>query len=297
GNNRAGNAGGTSDDRPYATVAGGYGNVASGSYAAVAGGYGNDATATQATVAGGVHNDATGDKSFVGGGEGNTALGIGSVVGGGAFNTASGTNAVVPGGAYNEAIGNYSFAAGQRARALTVGTFVWADSQPYNWAIFDPDGWDVRATGGVLFSVAVNGTGGSTVFCFLDADSNGWVCSDIRPRPDNLTTVNGSEVLQRLSQVPISTWSTTHDDRTVRHIGPQAPDLYAAFGLGEDEQSLNALDMNGIAFAAIQGLYQMLQEAQNTNQALAAQNAGQQAQLDKLSSRLAALEQALGQSR
>ncbi|MBK7199516.1 hypothetical protein [Candidatus Amarolinea dominans] len=153
------------------------------------------------------------------------------------------------------------------------------------------------ATGDVNFTVGVDNQGVLTVYCYLHANSGGWNCVDLRPRSGNQEIVDGVDTLQRLSQVPISTWSTTRDDRTVRHIGPQAPDLYAAFGLGEDEQSLNALDMNGIAFAAIQGLYQMLQEAQNTNQALAAQNAGQQAQLDKLSSRLAALEQALGQSR
>lgn len=301
GNNRAGDASGTTDDRPYATVAGGYGNVASGSYAVVAGGYGNDASATEATVAGGVHNYATGDKSFIGGGEGNTASGI---------------NSVVPGGAYNQAAGLYSFAAGQRAKALSGGTFVWADSQPYDWAVWDPDGWDVRATGGMLFSVAIDGTGGFTVFCYVDADSNGWVCSDIRPRPDNQEAVNGIDIVQRLSLVPITSWDVTHDGHAVRHIGPLTQDVYAAFGIGEDENSLSALDMNGLALASIQGLYRLAQdeqtqlaaqqkriEALEANLAAyrmtptqAAENAALRAEIAGLAARLAALEQQVNQN-
>ncbi len=282
GNNRAGNASGANDDRPYATVAGGYGNVASGSYAAVAGGYGNAASATHTAVGGGVHNYATGDKSFIGGGEGNTTSGISSVVGGGAFNTASGTNAVVPGGAYNDATGNYSFAAGYRAEAAAPGLFVWSDSLPYDYGVANPNGFWVRATGVVDFAVAVDNIGAATVYCFVHANSSGWTCADLRPRPDNQETVDGVDILQRLSQIPISTWSTTHEGQSVRHIGPLAQDVSTVFGVGVDDQSVSALDLNGIALAAIQGLYQLLHEAQEANHVLAAQNAAQQAQIDQL---------------
>jgi hypothetical protein len=269
GNNRAGDASGSLGDRPYAAVAGGYGNVASGSYAVVAGGYGNDASATEAAVVGGVHNYATGDKSFIGGGEGNIASGI---------------NSVVPGGAYNQAVGLYSFAAGQRAKALGSGMFVWADAQPYDWAVLQNNGFWVRATATVYFAVAVDGTGSPTVWCLLQPTSNGWTCSDTRPRPDNQETVDGVDIVQRLSQVPVSTWSVIQDGHAVRHIGPLARDVYAAFDVGSNEHALSALDMNGLTFAAIQGLYRLGQEQQ-------AQLSAQQQSIEALNARLAALEQ------
>lgn len=316
GNNRAGDASGATDDRPYATVAGGYGNVASGSYATVAGGYGNGAAATQATVGGGVHNSATGAQSFVGGGEGNTASGMGAAVGGGAFNTATGTNAVVPGGAYNQAVGLYSFAAGQRAKALGSGMFVWADSQPYDWAIMQNNGFWVRATATVDFVVAVDGTGSPTVQCVLQQSSNGWECWDTLPRPANQETVDGVDMVQRLSQVPVTTWSVTEDSRPVRHIGPLPQDVYAAFGIGADEHASSALDMNGLALASIQGLYRLVQdqqmqlvaqqkriEALETNLAAyrmtpaqAAENVALREEIAGLAARLAALEQQVKQN-
>ena len=55
---------------------------------------------------------------------------VGAVVGGGQNDVASGDNATVPGGLNNTAHGKFSLAAGQRAKALGSGTFVWADGQP-----------------------------------------------------------------------------------------------------------------------------------------------------------------------
>ena len=38
-------------------------------------------------------------------------------------------------------------------------------------------------------------------------------------------------------------------------MGPTAQDFYAAFGLGEDERHISTVDADGVALAAIQGLY------------------------------------------
>ena len=55
------------------------------------------------------------------------ASGLRATVGGGEDNEASGEYSTVPGGESNLAQGDHSFAAGQGARALHQGTFVWAD--------------------------------------------------------------------------------------------------------------------------------------------------------------------------
>jgi hypothetical protein len=52
-------------------------------------------------------------------------------------------------------------------------------------------------------------------------------------------------------------------------------DFYAAFGLGEDGAHISTVDADGVALAAIQGLYA-------ENEALAAENAALRARLDGL---------------
>ena len=73
--------------------------------------------------------------------------------------------------------------------------------------------------------------------------------------------VDQQEILAKLAALPITTWNYIAQDDSIRHIGPVAQDVYAAFGVGEDERHITVIDANGIALAAIQGLYQ-----QNTEQ-------------------------------
>jgi hypothetical protein len=70
----------------------------------------------------------------------------------------------------------------------------------------------------------------------------------------------------------------------MRHMGPAEEDFYAAFGLGQPGEGISTLDLDGVALVSIQALYQMVQEKD-------AQLAAQQAQIDSLAERLAALEQ------
>jgi hypothetical protein len=94
--------------------------------------------------------------STIGGGESNwiqTAASF-STIGGGRFNNASGAASTVPGGSNNAASGNYSFAAGQQARALHQGAFVWADSQDAPFASTANDQFNVRAAGGMHLETA-----------------------------------------------------------------------------------------------------------------------------------------------
>jgi hypothetical protein len=61
-------------------------------------------------------------------------------------------------------------------------------------------------------------------------------------------------------QLPIETWTYRAEDSRVRHIGPMAQDFYAAFGVGSDDKSISTIDADGVSLAAIQGLYQIVQE-------------------------------------
>jgi hypothetical protein len=137
----------------FGTVGGGLGNTAGSSYATVAGGYENIASGrSDATVGGGANNTASGIQgATVGGGVNNLASAYDATASGGDNNQANGNYATVPGGLSNVAGGEYSFAAGQQAQATNQGAFVWADSQNAVFGSLTNDSFDVRAQGGVRF--------------------------------------------------------------------------------------------------------------------------------------------------
>jgi hypothetical protein len=263
-----------------ATIAGGDNNVASGGWAATVGG-GNDhiVSGSDATVGGGNENTASSDRSTVGGGQNNTASGDSATVAGGQLNTASGQYAAVPGGFDNFAQGGYSFAAGRSAKAYNGGCFVWGDATDADVTCDNDNRWVARASGGVYFYT----NSGLSSGVYVPAGDSAWSSVSDRNLKDNFAAVDGQEVLARLAKVPVTSWNYKSQDPSIRHMGPMAQDLYTAFGLGEDDTHISTVDADGVALAAIQGLYA-------ENQALKAEVAAQQQQLDEVTTRLAALE-------
>jgi hypothetical protein len=69
-----------------------------------------------------------------------------------------------------------------------------------------------------------------------------------------------------------------------------AQDFYAAFGLGESERYISTIDADGVALAAIQGLYGLVLERDARIEELASENAALEHRLDDLEARLVALE-------
>lgn len=123
----------------YATVAGGYNNIAGnelqppavGAFATIGGGLGHRATVSFSTIAGGLANEATADSASIGGGSvnvagaefgtviggtGNRAMGARSSALGGDGNTAAGSASTVSGGLGNCAGALLSWAGGTRAK-------------------------------------------------------------------------------------------------------------------------------------------------------------------------------------
>jgi len=292
GNNQAGNGGPTTTDAIYATVAGGISNTASEWYTTVGGGDGNTASADSATVGGGRHNTANGSDATVGGGAYNTASSPWATVGGGGSNQATGQAATVPGGGLNTAQGSHSLAAGHRAKANHDGSFVWADISPFglDFASTAANQFSARSTGGARFVSAVDSTGALTAGVTLAPGGNAWAPISDRSVKANFEPVDGQDILERLASLPIETWNLKSQDASIRHIGPMAQDFYAAFGVGEDDTHITTVDADGVALAAIQGLYQLSQEQAARIQALETQNASLQQRLDNLEARVSALE-------
>ena len=92
----------------------------------------------------------------------------------------------------------------------------------------------------------------------------------------NFAPVDGRKLLERLTAISIETWNYKAQDASIRHIGPMAQDFHEAFGVGEDERHITTIDADGVALAAIQGLYEIVKE--------------KDARIAALEARLAALE-------
>nr|MBC8254036.1 tail fiber domain-containing protein [Ardenticatenia bacterium] len=191
-------------------------------------------------------------------------------------------------GIFNPAAGDYSLAAGRRAKANNQGCFVWGDSTDADVICSNDNRWVARASGGVYFYT----NSGLTSGMYLSAGGSAWNAVSDRERKENFGPVDAQELLARLAENPITTWNYKSQDPAIRHIGPMAQDFNALIdGLGgEGEDYINTLDADGVALAAIQGLYQLSQEQATRIEELETENAALQQQMDSLETRVAALE-------
>jgi len=155
-----------SNDASFSVIAGGlFGSISSNSwYTVISGGRDNSVggNAYYATIGGGYENviQLSAESSTIAGGRLNliSTNSIDSVISGGQHNVigADSRYSTIGGGRNNRVDGDYSFAAGQRAKALHDGAFVWADTVGFDFQSLVANQFAVRATGGVRFE-----TGGS----------------------------------------------------------------------------------------------------------------------------------------
>ena len=107
-----------------------------------------------------------------------------------------------------------------------------------------------------------------------------WTDVSDRNMKENFANINTRQVLETLASLPIQQWNYKVEEDGIRHIGPMAQDFYAAFGYGDSDTGLASIDTNGVALAAIQGLYEVVQE--------------KDAQIAELETRLAEVESQVG---
>jgi trimeric autotransporter adhesin len=299
------------------TIGGGGFNTVTGTDATVGGGWGNTANDIAATVGGGVSNQANGSDATVGGGYNNIASGYASTIPGGENNTASMTYTFAAGyhaqalhqgafvwadstGADFASTANDQFLVRASGGARFYGGNNWnlsgtegdwrVGNDTYRLKIGVATGGGgagdvyIRAQGGtsrILFStpggMIIYSNITSTAGVQLAPGGGSWSSLSDRNVKANFTAVDGRDVLARLATIPIQTWNYQSQDVTIRHIGPMAQDFYAAFNVGEDDKHITTIDSEGVALAAIQGLYQTLQD--------------KDAQIAQLQTRLSSLEQ------
>jgi len=111
------------------------------------------------------------------------------------------------------------------------------------------------------------------------SEGGAWTDTSDRNAKENFEPVDSKEILERVTKLPLASWSYRSESNSVRHLGPVAQDFHAAFGLGADDKHIAGLDSSGVALAAIQGLSQELK--------------AKQTEIDQLKQRLEALERRL----
>ena len=259
-----GNNGTASADRAF-----GFNGTASG-VGAVAIGSGAQATNDDAL--------AMGPSSIAGG---LASIVLGPSIANGSFGVAIGLQ--------NSASGNFSVAIGKNARtANRQGSVVLGDG----CAGFSSDSVFPTANN----QVVMRGCGGVKIFTNqgltsgmeLAAGGSGWSAVSDRNMKENFTHLDGEDVLRRLRSVPVSSWNYKSQDRSIRHIGPMAQDLFAAFEVGESDTRINTIDIDGVNLAGVRALDERTKDLPAEVAALRSEN-------EQLRKRLERLEALLGQ--
>ena len=152
------------------------------------------------------------------------------------------------------------------------------------------------AGGWRLFTNAARTTGVA-----LNAGGSSWNVVSDRNRKENFLDLDGEFVLERLRDVPVTTWNYIDEGRHVRHIGPMAQDWHRAFALSDDPLTINQGDFDGVNLAAIRALERRTAGLQEAYAALAAQTrareedaraelAAKTRRIEELEARLARIE-------
>jgi hypothetical protein len=299
----------------------GSGNTATGRWALISNSTGNNNTATGTTALqnncsspcqpGGLQlgssNTATGVGALYSNkdGSGNTATGVnalhnncaspcyyGEGVGGG-YNTATGSSAL-----YNNITGEYNAAGGYGALYLnTTGTGNTADglyalysnaTGNFNTAI----GFEADVANGSLYNATAVGYGaivnasntirlGNSFVTVVEGPPYS-VVSD-KNKKENFKAIDAQEVLRKVQDLSVTSWSYIGQDPAVRHYGPVAQDFFAAFGndgIGKigNPTTITSTDLDGVLLLAVQALDKRMSELT----VLKAENADLRVRLEKL---------------
>ncbi|MBN1340190.1 MAG: hypothetical protein JXA03_12750 [Bacteroidales bacterium] len=267
-------AGDDTYDAYAATVSGGSGNTAGHRYTSIGGGHMNTANRQFATVAGGSYNTAHHQFATVGGGSNNYCKGDAGTISGGAANKIGVDSyaAAIPGGYHNSAYGMFSFAAGNKAKAMHNGSVVIAANSATWVSPADSvnSGGDeqmvLRADGGMF----ITNTGGIAPYtpnllintstgAFL-SDAGVWTNAFDEGNITGRESIDNNDILEKVASLEILRWSLKNEPEGHSHIGPTASELNSVFGLANDGKSITTLDPAGIALTAIQALYQQIEQ-------------------------------------
>jgi Chaperone of endosialidase len=122
-------------------------------------------------------------------------------------------------------------------------------------------------------------------------DGGTWNNASDRNLKENFSAIDANQLLTKISAMSIETWNYKSEGKSVRHLGPVAQDFYASFGLGQDDKHISTVDEGGVALAAIQELYRMVQKGETEVADLARSNRQKDIQIQSLTAEVNQLQQ------
>ena len=230
----------------------------------IAMGYQPRATAVASTAIG-AYNYATGDY----------ALSLGS------YSQATASHAIAL-GTQAYATGIYSIAIGSGANTNgRDGSMVIGDDAYFQTAYSSADNQlTMRFIGGVRIWTSYPD---STAGVYMRHGQSGWSNYCDRNKKENFETVDGEELLSKISKIPITRWNYKKTDPNDKYIGPMAQDFYAAFHLGgTDSLGINTISIDGVNMAGVQALEKRTSEMKTTMHKIIEQNEKLIAENEKL---------------
>lgn len=225
----------------------GLSNIALGMYSAAIG-FGNSTSASYSFAAGD-GNQALNQASVVLG-RGNITRGIASVAIG--YHAEANGNYSTAFGFYTQANGVNSVSMGYQCKANHNGCFIYNDASnlaPYLLTIA-ANQFMARAAGGFIFYTNSTATSGVT----LAAGSGSWASLSDSTKKENFELVNYSDILEKVKKIKIYTWNYKSQSPNIRHVGPTAQEFSRLFNLGENNTTINTVDIDGVNMAAIKAL-------------------------------------------
>lgn len=130
--------------------------------------------------------------------------------------------------------------------------------------------WNVGMTATGFFAFNKAGTGGREFtarernhsVATLDVQGHvrgtSFKSTSSRAMKTGFEALNPTEVLAKVTELPVTSWRYRTEAEEVRHFGPVAEDFQRLFGLG-DGKTISTVDADGVALAAIQGLKRELE--------------------------------------
>jgi hypothetical protein len=95
-----------------------------------------------------------------------------------------------------------------------------------------------------------------------------WTNTSDRNKKENIVEVDGTEILAKIDQLPLSRWNYKGDRADIQHIGPMAQDFYGIFHVGNNNTSISTIDPAGVALAGVKELHKQNIELQKQNEEL-----------------------------
>lgn len=208
---------------------------------------------------------------------GNNNTAVGEVAGytntTGSNNTYFGYSADASAGSTN--LSNSS-AIGYNATVCASNQMVFGDNNVVQW------GFGVCPAAGHAVEVGSGATNGNGAYLTTGGI---WTNTSSRSFKDNITAVDGRDILSKINQLEVSRWKYKGTEEY--HIGPLAEQFYELFNTGLDNQHISTVDPSGVALVGIKELSKQFEAAKSENEQLKNDLAALKSQVAQLDNALA----------